>query len=283
MKLIVLYYILSGMTIIVATVLVQVCGSKPGKSKAVGLEMLEIVQKGWFEFLFGEFSLFFIMVLTIERWFAVVRPIQYRYKFSKKRIYIYIFTIVIATLSINIHVLLPSYNPYSTRSKSIVVMDFVVTLVTPLLVTWTTYIHLWQRFKKVPTIQQSNNTKMKQRLVRMCAITAMFITACWIPTEIYYLVTTFGLTSEDWRISKSVDTVAMSNSLVNPWIYYFTNKEYKKEFTKLFNDIVFPIQDMVICCPSDSLTVTNVESSDTNSKEIAGTVIPLTNLTLQNE
>ena len=90
-------------------------------------------------------------------------------------------------------------------------------------------------------------------------------TVCWIPTEIYYLVTTFGLTLIVPRIFNLVDTLAMSNSIVNPWIYYFTNKEYKKAFKRLFNDIVFPVQVIVKCCRSNSLTVINVESPEANS------------------
>ena len=264
---------------IAATVFVEVRRSRSGKSNTVGLDLLQVVQWGWLEFVFGEFSVFLIMVLTIERWFAVVRPIQYRYKFRKKRIYVYIFTIVIATLTINTHVFLPSYDPSSTRSKSFVIVDFLVTLISPLLVTWATYIHLWQRFKKIPTIQQSNNAKMKHRLVRMCAVTAMFITVCWIPTDINYLVTTFDPSLKVPQISDSVDAVALSNSIVNPWIYYFTNKEYKKAFKRLFNDIIFLIQDRVKCCRSASLTVTNVDHPETNGRA----VVPLTNFTLKNE
>ena len=139
---------------IFAAVLVEVLGIWPG------------LDDPQFEFLFGEFSIFFIIVLTIERWFVVVRPIQYRCKFRKKRVYIYIFTIAIATLSINIYFLLPGYDPKSTLSKLFVVIDVVLTLMVPLFVTWASYIHLWQHFKKAPTIQQSNSTKMK---LKACA------------------------------------------------------------------------------------------------------------------
>ena len=265
---------------IVATVLVEVLGLQPRQDIH---ELLRGIQIGWFEFLFGEFSVFLIMVLTIERWFAVARPIQYRYNFRKSRVYVYIFTIIVATICINIHVLLRSYVPNNTQSKSFVVVDCVLTLIFPLVVTWATYIHLWQRFKSVLAIQQSNSTKVKEKLVRMCAITAMFLTLCWIPAEINLFVTTFDLTLKRPLITKICNAVAMINSIVNPWIYYFTNKEYKIAFNRLFNDILFPIQDMVKCCRSDSLRVTNAEGSKTKSSEVAVTVIPLTNFSLENE
>ena len=125
---------------------------------------------------------------------------------------------------------------------------------------------------------------MKQKLVRMCAITAMFITVCWVPTETYHQITAFGFTTYVPRTVKICNAVAMSNSVVNPWIYYFTNKEYKKAFKRLFKNIIFPIQDMVKCCWSDSITVTDEESPETNGRAVAGTVmhVPLTNFSLDN-
>ena len=266
---------------IASTVLIQELESWPGQSNTSGLLML--LQRSWFQFVFGEISTFLIMCLTLERWFAVVRPIEYRCKFRKSRVYVYLLIIIITTLTMNINNLLPGYDPQSTTSKLFAFVDLLLTLILPLFVTWATYIHLWHHSKYAAAIQQSNSTKMEQRLVRMCATTAMFITVCWVPTEIYYLVTTFGFILEVPRITTSVDTWAMSNSIVNPWIYYFTNKEYKKAFKRLFNDMVFPVQYMVKCCRSDSLRVTNVENPEANRRGIAGTVISLTNFSLENE
>ena len=194
---------------IAATVLVEVLGLRPGLDNTHGV--MESIMFGWFEFLFGDISIFFIMILTIERWFAVVKPIQYRYKFPKIRVYIYIMTIIIAALSTNTYLLLPGNDPTSPRFKSLCVIDVALSLIVPLFFTWATYIHLWQRFKKAPTIQQSNSTKMKQKLVRMCAITAMFITVCWVPTETYYQLTAFGFTTYVPRTVKICNAVAVSN------------------------------------------------------------------------
>ena len=75
----------------------------------------------------------------------------------------------------------------------------------------------------------------------------------------------------------------MSNSIVNPWICYLTNKEYKKAFKRLFRDIAFPIEDMVKCCRSESLTVSDVENPEAYVRAVVRTVIRLTNLSLDNE
>ena len=161
------HFSFAGMAVVVSTVLIQMFESRPGQAKASTLLML--LKRSCFQFLFGETFLFLIMCLTLERWFAVVRPIQYRCKFRKSRVYVYLLAIIIITLTMSTNSLLPGYDPQSTTSKIFVFMDVLLTLILPLFVTWETYIHLWQHSKKALTIHQSKNMKMKQRLVRMCA------------------------------------------------------------------------------------------------------------------
>ena len=111
----------------VASVLVEVLGSRPDKGNIYGLVIL--LRRPWLEFFFGEISVFLIMCLTFERWFAVVRPIQYRCKFRKNRVYMYLFAILITALIMNINGLLLSYDPKSTLSKIVAVVDILLTLI----------------------------------------------------------------------------------------------------------------------------------------------------------
>ena len=205
---------------IAASVLIMSLGLLPGGGNSQGL--LTLIEHGWFELIFGEMSMLLVMCLALERWFAVVKPIQYRYKFCKSRVYIYVVFTIVTPLAISVHGMLPSYDPKSTHSKSLVFLNILLTLISPLLVTWSTHVYLWRHSKKQPTIQHSNSTKLKQKLVRMCAITAMFMTVCWIPTKLYYFIRTLLPTLDMPLILKSCDLLAMVNSIGNPWIYYFT-------------------------------------------------------------
>ena len=66
------------------------------------------------------------MCLALERWFAVVKPIQYRYKFCKTRVYVYIFllTIVLSAISVGTHGMLPSFHLKSTYSETFCYNEF---------------------------------------------------------------------------------------------------------------------------------------------------------------
>ena len=134
---------------IAATVLVEVLGLRSGLDNTHGV--LELIMFGWFEFLFGDISIFFIMILTIERWFAVVKPIQYRYKFRKIRVYIYIMTIIIAALSTNTYLLLPGNDPTSPRFKSLSVIDVALSLIVPL------FFHLGYVYSSMAAFQKGSN------------------------------------------------------------------------------------------------------------------------------
>ena len=198
--------------------------------------LLRMVWCGWLEFILGKISILLITCLALERWFAVVKPIQYRYSFSKKRLYIYfILILVIASLS-KVQELLPNYDPQTLTSRIFVITEVVLTCLTPLFITWFTYAHIWFRFRKSPAIQQTGGGKVKEKLLRMCAITAMFITISWVPSDVNYMVINVINDRESLSIFSAVDIIAMSNSIVNPWIYYFTNQEYKNVFKKLFNN-----------------------------------------------
>ena len=194
-----------------------------------------VIEQSWIEFAFGKISMLLVMSLAIERWFAVVKPIQYRYKFTKRRVYIYLVFILVAALSFRIHELLPNYNPQGISSQYLVTVEVVLTSFIPLLVIWTTIVHLWYHCRSVSNVQRTRFRNVKQKLLRMSALIASFITVCWLPAEIEFVISLETVVSLENGVSNIFYMLAMSNSIFNPWVYYFTNKEYKKEFKRTFN------------------------------------------------
>ena len=55
------------------------------------------------------------------------------------------------------------------------------------------------------------------------------------------------VSQEDKHYRTVLILLAMSNSVVNPWVYYFTNYEYKREFKRLCRDFaaLFKIHKML--------------------------------------
>ena len=237
----------SGMVLLVVAVVLI---SWPDQAEVHGIH--EQVQFGYLEFAFGEISMLLIMCLSSERWFSVLKPFEYRYNFRKRRVYLYLLFILIFTIATKIHFMLPGYDPYSTSSTIVNIINTTVSTVFPLLVIWSTYVHLWFHCKKNSTIRQTNSINLKQKLLRMCTITAMFLTVCWLPAEVYFALNIFGLTQHVSSIYNPFDMLAMSNSIVNPWIYYYTNREYKTAYKGLLSNMILPLHSLLQCFRSNS-------------------------------
>ena len=223
--------------------------------------MKKMLVEGWLEFYFGTISIFLVMFLAIERWCAVKRPVQYRCNFHHNRVYAYIISVVVfRTLHHIIGVFL-----YITKNhsgiKNLYIVSLVVAFIIPLLITWITFIHLWLHSRNYPH-QKTYNSRAKQKLVHMCAITALFLTLCWLPTEIYFFKVSMGFIKIDHLFLKLYDSIGISNSIVNPLIYYFTNLEYRKEINALLKVVVKPLYFLLNCLKSESYGVGESEKEN---------------------
>lgn len=195
-----------------------------------------VLKRGWFEFTFGKVSLLLVMCLAVERWFAVCKPITYRTVSSKGRVNIYLIPTVIVPVCCNLQELFPNYDHQNDLSKILVILEVVLTTFLPLLVTWVTYALLFQRLKRSSVARPTRSSKrnIKKKLLRMCFLTAVCMTICWLPEEILFLVdfTVAAPPQYYYALGNALYILAMSHSIVNPCIYFFSSTEYRKELRK---------------------------------------------------
>ena len=225
------------------------------------------------------------MFLAIERWCAVLRPIQYRCNFHHNWVYVYIVSAVFFTTlssAIATVIILGNDNNIIEYNGFIFCVDFFLTFVIPFLVTWITFFNLWLRSRRPPH-QKTYNSRAKQKLVHMCAITALLFTLCWLPAEIYFFIYMMGFISKDYSISKPVDSIAMSNSIVNPWIYYITNLEYRKEINALVKGVLSPMYSLLNCSNANSYGVGNTEKQKVKRMDFFEQLAPNHSLPKRNE
>lgn len=206
-----------------------------------------LIGSTYFLFLFGKGSTLTVMCLAIERWFSVVKPLKYKYAFKRGRLLLYIAIIWAFSCFTQINelfIMKPSHQgtceksapPYSKKTEKILtLLHILATFFVPSIVTWVTFAHVWLHVRTAinHNAHLSNYERAKQKLMRMCALTALLLTVCWFPAEMFFILKEFNVVRLSLSFYQSTDMLAMSNSCFNPWVYFLYNQEYRRAFLSL--------------------------------------------------
>ena len=222
----------------------------PYSRGTAGLLFCHLIDTRFLIFVMGKASVLLVMCLAIERWFASVKPLEYRIRFTSKRLAVYIISIWISTCVFQLYRLFRKIpgedgcqwakNSFGPRSLKALIISYVfVTFILPNIITWASFLHIWLSVRKSPAMNTASGNQARSRLLRMCVLTALFLTLCWFPDQLNYVLSLFDVTSLASPISDYFLVLALSNSCVNPLIYCFTNKAFRKEFRSLFTFRVF--------------------------------------------
>lgn len=197
-------------------------------------------------FTVAKVSILLVTCLAVERWYCVMRPVEYNIKFDRKHLLIYILLSWVTTCALQSHKFLEMKSgdyecvtvdvPYSREGAQafIAIYSFIV-FVSPCIVTWLTFAHIRCHPTGVarPSGESARREKQQKLVLRMCAITAVVITICWFPAQLSYSLTPFGITRVSGAFHKTCNVVAFCNSCINPFIYWYYHREYRKELAKL--------------------------------------------------
>lgn len=187
------------------------------------------------------------MCLAIERWFSVVKPLKYKYAFKRGRLLLYIAIIWAFSCFTQINELfimktsqgicVRSSPPYGVKTEKILtLLHILATFFVPSIVTWVTFAHVWLHVRSTMVYHRSrlsNYERAKQKLIRMCALTALLLTVCWFPAEMFFILKEFNVILLSLSFYQFTDMLAMSNSCFNPWVYFLYNREYRRAFLNL--------------------------------------------------
>ena len=210
-----------------------------------------VLQKNFFVWYLAKCSIVIVMCMAVERWYALAHPHKYKIVFSPRKVLIYATLMCVVTLLVFTPTFYPTYVS-SKGSKNIcvgrpvfteelahqlyIVMYCTVTAFIPCLVITLSFLHL--RCSIIGQQQPSQTNAQRRRrqlevsLSRMSAVSAFVLSVCIFPSQVTLILFNFHLIS--WDVVNLWSTLSTINSVVNPWIYCFTNKVYRKEFAKLF-------------------------------------------------
>ena len=200
------------------------------------------------------------MCLAIERWFSIVKPLRYKYAFKKQRLLLYISIVWICScctqinelfhMQVHGHTCVKTIPPYGKRvSQFLTLFHILLTFFVPSIVTWVTFAHVWTKIRqRKPNHNRirSNYELAKRRLLRMCAVTALVMTLCWFPAELFFILHELDALKVSHHFYQFCDVLAMSNASLNPWVYCLFNKQYRAAFFKIFRMPGIPINRLDI-------------------------------------
>ncbi|XP_032219691.1 phe13-bombesin receptor isoform X2 [Nematostella vectensis] len=218
-----------------------------------------IVASYFLVFTLGIVSVYTIMCLALERWFAVSRPSRYKASFRRERVLwvllaIWIFSCLLNTPQTFEMKLGPDGQcvwivlTEGTLRQVVAIIEFNGKFFIPLCVTTVSFISLLLKVRHSPALFHTNHGSAGMRLLRMCIVTAAALAICWFPNQFYYLLFKFDLTYMDTPLHHFTVAMCMGNSCVNPFIYCATNRGYRERFLALicpcYNGVVTPIDGL---------------------------------------
>ena len=119
-------------------------------------------------------------------------------------------------------------------SQIYTVAHVTLTFFIPVVVSMITFLHLYRVMRRSRYRHaKSSRPKSFNSLLHMCAITGLLLAICWIPNQLFYVLSKFSITQFDTPLHHATVVLAMLNSCVNPWIYGATNRNYRKRFARI--------------------------------------------------
>ena len=195
----------------------------------------------------GKVSILNVMCLAIDRWYCIFRPMTYRHYFTRKKISLYILVIWVGTCLLQINKFFEwklsgskcskVKAPYGEKgTQAMIIIYSLMGFYVPCLIAWASFGHIALMFKTSPMARcYGERQRAQQRaILRMCAVTSVTLTLCWLPAQTIYILSPFGITTIGSPLHRTGGIVALLNSCVNPLIYWMTNREYRALLFELF-------------------------------------------------
>ena len=178
-------------------------------------------------------SVFFLVLIALERVFALLWPLRHRV--TSTRAYAYSIVIVWAAgfSMAAISTLLPTYYPELDRMSGVTVHSC---LFISLLVICASYFTIRNRLRtktKVIDVHFQNARDQNVRLSRTLFIVVAVSLVVWLPAFVVFSITAFCRRCFPPHLMWSAGVLHLANSMVNPFVYSFRMPIFKVALRKL--------------------------------------------------
>ena len=235
----------------------------PPQDPTLGEMYCRVIWSMYIPFALAIASVYTCLMLTIDRWSAVLRPMSYR-RFSNSRIAIWAMLIVpwIAGLVFEATAILNAdanevngsilcswlQEEISPKKTAVALVTFIGMIIFPAILIIIAYVmivtKLRQSSAKVSPIAGNPNNAQScavntrstesiahlTRLTRVACAASITIILCWLPDQLYYCLSQMDVVELGTPLHHGLVILAFMNTMLNPFLYSFSNRQYREEF-----------------------------------------------------
>jgi hypothetical protein len=192
----------------------------------------------------GIVSVYTCLVLTIERWLALVKPHFYR-RVEPRHAKITIVVVWIWSFLINSTVFFSVKANFHTRScywvdpqtgrAFFAFIEISMSSVLPFSLIIILYAHIYYKMKSL----QKNKEDFRKRLTIIALAASSALIVGWLPTKVSYMLRYTSVGGE--HLGEAVHlvfiTLSLSNSFINPFLYGIYSSKFRDEYKEVLNDM----------------------------------------------
>lgn len=215
------------------------------KDVIAGEVFCRTIWSAWIAFCLGYISIYTCLVLTLERWLAVVKPHTYRAVKPRHAILAVVLvwiwgpTVNATTLFRAKYIVAEqrcTWTALGVANDELPWMDFTLQSIIPFTSMIFLYADIYRSMKLLPNISTDTKNNLKKiTIVALAASSALIVG--WLPGRITFMLTKFGILDANGVINVSCVMLTFFNSCVNPFLYGVYSSQFRREYKTIFNNL----------------------------------------------
>ncbi|XP_077865775.1 galanin receptor type 1-like [Saccoglossus kowalevskii] len=201
-------------------------------------------------------SVFNLVAVTVERYYAIVHPVIHIKVFTKKTCFVMVVMVwfcacAVESIAFYIFVYDKEGNacaiwwPSEEYRKAIAVLLYLASFLIPTIVLIFVYVKILSSLKHHAILLHQNHEsehspslsllKTREKIIKMLFLVVVTFFICWAPNQTLFLAFNFGAPLDHFAVYyQFFILLAFCNSCMNPIIYSFKNKQFRDGLKLIF-------------------------------------------------
>ena len=204
---------------------------------------------GYILFGLGYVSVYTCLLLTIERWLALIKPHLYR-RLKIKHAILSIIVVWIWAFFINSTVFISINENFQERKcewiepkigkAAFPVLELSFACVIPFLIIIALYSHIFYKINRMTTFSLDTRDMFKKRITIIALAASVALIVGWLPAKISFILrfTSIGGSHLSGTAHFIFIMMGLGNSCVNPILYGIYSSKFRHEYIKIINGIL---------------------------------------------